>query len=73
MTLTWDDPNDDSITGYVILRRDKDIHEEGSDEARHRRSGAGQDRRERRGLELEQALTLLLWVRIYARIEAATR
>ena len=28
--LTWDDPNDDSITGYVILRRDKDIHEEGT-------------------------------------------
>ena len=26
--LTWDDPNDDSITGYLILRRDKDIHEE---------------------------------------------
>ena len=21
MALTWDDPNDDSITGYVILRR----------------------------------------------------
>ena len=21
MTLTWDDPEDDSITGYVILRR----------------------------------------------------
>ena len=21
MTLTWDDPGDDSITGYVILRR----------------------------------------------------
>ncbi len=30
VTLTWDDPNDDSITGYVILRRDKDIHEEGT-------------------------------------------
>ena len=28
--LTWDDPNDDSITGYVILRRDKDIHQEGT-------------------------------------------
>ena len=28
--LTWADPNDDSITGYVILRRDKDIHEEGT-------------------------------------------
>ncbi len=28
--LTWDDPNDDSITGYLILRRDKDIHEEGT-------------------------------------------
>ena len=30
VTLTWDDPNDDSITGYLILRRDKDIHEEGT-------------------------------------------
>ena len=30
VTLTWDDPNDDSITDYVILRRDKDIHEEGT-------------------------------------------
>ena len=28
--LTWDDPGDDSITGYVILRRDKDIHQEGT-------------------------------------------
>ena len=30
VTLTWDDPNDDTITGYVILRRDKAIHEEGT-------------------------------------------
>ena len=30
VTLTWDDPDDDTITGYVILRRDKDIHEEGT-------------------------------------------
>ena len=30
VTLNWDDPNDDSITGYVILRRDKEIHEEGT-------------------------------------------
>ena len=30
MTLTWDDPGDDSITGYVILRRDSAIHEEGT-------------------------------------------
>ena len=29
VTLTWRDPQDDSITGYVILRRDKAIHEEG--------------------------------------------
>ena len=27
--LTWSDPQDDTITGYVILRRDKAIHEEG--------------------------------------------
>ena len=26
VTLTWDDPQDDSITGYVILRRDREIH-----------------------------------------------
>ena len=26
MTLTWDNPQDDSITGYVILRRDREIH-----------------------------------------------
>ena len=30
VTLTWTDPGDDSITGYVILRRDKDIHQEGT-------------------------------------------
>ena len=29
VTLTWRDPQDDSITGYVILRRDKAIHAEG--------------------------------------------
>ena len=30
MTLTWDDPEDDSITGYVILRRDRAIHSNGT-------------------------------------------
>ena len=30
VALTWDDPQDDSVTGYVILRRDKEIHEEGT-------------------------------------------
>ena len=29
MTLTWDDPGDDSITGYVILRRNRDTDAEG--------------------------------------------
>ena len=29
VTLTWDDPEDDSITGYQILRRDKSVHESG--------------------------------------------
>ncbi|WP_420626842.1 fibronectin type III domain-containing protein [Candidatus Poriferisodalis sp.] len=29
VTLSWDDPGDDSITGYVILRRDKDTHDKG--------------------------------------------
>ena len=29
MTLTWDDPNDDSITGYMILRRNRDTDAEG--------------------------------------------
>ena len=28
VTLNWRDPQDDSIIGYVILRRDKAIHEE---------------------------------------------
>ena len=28
--VSWDDPGDDSITGYVILRRDKDIHPVGT-------------------------------------------
>ncbi len=30
VTLTWDDPEDDSITGYVILRRDRAIHHNGT-------------------------------------------
>ena len=30
VTLNWRDPQDDTVTGYVILRRDKDIHEEGT-------------------------------------------
>ena len=29
MTLTWNDPNDDTITGYVILRRNRDADAEG--------------------------------------------
>ena len=28
--LTWDDPDDDSITGYVILRRVR-VNDQGSD------------------------------------------
>ena len=30
VTLSWRDPQDDSITGYVILRRDKAIHQVGT-------------------------------------------
>ena len=30
MTLTRDNPQDDSITGYVILRRDREIHPVGT-------------------------------------------
>ncbi len=30
VTLTWDDPQDDSITGYIILRRDRAIHPVGT-------------------------------------------
>ena len=30
VTITWDDPQDDSITGYVILRRDRAIHPTGT-------------------------------------------
>ena len=29
VTLTWDDPGDDSITGYVILRRNRDTDAKG--------------------------------------------
>ena len=29
MTLTWDDPDDDSITGYVVLRRIPGVDPEG--------------------------------------------
>ena len=29
VVLTWDDPNDDSITGYVILRRNRDTDAKG--------------------------------------------
>ena len=29
VALTWDDPGDDSITHYQVLRRDRDIHESG--------------------------------------------
>ncbi len=30
VTLAWDDPRDDAITGYVILRRDREIHPVGT-------------------------------------------
>ena len=30
VTLTWDNPQDDAITGYVILRRDREIHPTGT-------------------------------------------
>ena len=30
VTITWDDPQDDTITGYVILRRDRAIHPTGT-------------------------------------------
>ena len=29
VSLTWDDPEDDTITGYQVLRRDKAVHEAG--------------------------------------------
>ena len=29
VVLTWDDPNDDTITGYVILRRNREIDAQG--------------------------------------------
>ena len=29
VTLTWNDPQDDSITGYMVLRRDRDTDAEG--------------------------------------------
>ena len=30
VTLSWDAPQDDSVTGYVILRRDREIHPVGT-------------------------------------------
>ena len=30
VTVSWDDPGDSTVTGYVILRRDKDIHPQGT-------------------------------------------
>ena len=30
VTLSWNDPADPTITGYVILRRDKDVHPQGT-------------------------------------------
>ena len=30
VTLTWDNPQDDSVTGYIILRRDREIHPVGT-------------------------------------------
>ena len=29
VNLTWDDPNDASITHYQVLRRDRDVHDTG--------------------------------------------
>ena len=29
VNLTWDDPNDDSVTHYQVLRRDRDVHDTG--------------------------------------------
>ena len=30
VTLAWDDPRDGTVTGHVILRRDKDVHPQGT-------------------------------------------
>ena len=30
VTVTWDDPGDGTVVGYVVLRRDKDIHPQGT-------------------------------------------
>ena len=30
VSLSWDDPGDDSITGYQVLRRDRAVHEAGN-------------------------------------------
>ena len=30
VALSWDDPADPTVTGYVILRRDKDVHPQGT-------------------------------------------
>ena len=39
-TLTWANPQDDSIDGYVILRRDKEIHREGTFETVEHNTGS---------------------------------
>ena len=42
VTLTWRDPQDNTITGYMILRRDKDIHEEGTFETVEANTGTAE-------------------------------
>ena len=42
VTLTWRDPQDNTITGYVILRRDKAIHPEGTFETVEANTGTAE-------------------------------
>ena len=56
VTLTWDDPQDDSITGYVILRRDRAIHPVGTFVTIDRRHGLGGHRLHRRHGRAGQAI-----------------
>ena len=54
VTLTWDNPGDDSITHYQVLRRDHDVHDTGefvTIEVQHRLGGDELHRHQRAAAE----------------------
>ena len=48
VNLTWDDPDDDSITHYKVLRRDRDVHDTGEFVTIDSDTGIGGDELRRR-------------------------